>query len=78
MIANIFGKENVKPPPKLDSLNNDFTLSEISKIEDEFSENKEYSLVAVVKEEHMTPFTAFSTIINIVLSTGPFTLKLSI
>ena len=32
---------------------------------------------SVQKEVFMTPFTAFSTIINIVLATGPFTFNTS-
>jgi len=66
---------------KIDSLNNNHSL--ISKIDDEsFIKGKEQPLLdahegatrsPAPKEVFMSPFTAFSTIINIVLATGPFT-----
>ena len=70
------------PPNTVDPLNHENSHSMISKADDSFSKEKEQPLLdgnngvtrlPAAKETFMTPFTGFSTIINIVLATGPFT-----
>ena len=66
----------------VDPLNHENSHSLVSKADDSFSKDKEQPLLngngettrlPSPKETFMTPFTGFSTIINIVLATGPFT-----
>lgn len=68
-------------PNTVDPLNHENSHSMVSKADDSFSKEKEQPLLdgniritrLPAKETFMTPFTGFSTIINIVLATGPFT-----